>query len=67
MTERQKDILAKYGIDPVLAGGKVVDGEIYKPDADPEHRGKCAICGVAGAVWICGAGSYLCARHQDSY
>jgi hypothetical protein len=43
-----------------------VDGEVFKPDANPDDRGPCANCGRPG-VWISGAGRYLCAEHQDDY
>lgn len=54
------------GIDPMTIGGKNVDGEIFKPDADPDSRGVCGICGKPG-VWIAGGAQYRCAKHQDCY
>lgn len=54
------------GLDPVAMGGKVIDGQVFKPDACADARGECARCGNPG-VWISGAGEYLCARHQDDY
>jgi len=62
----QAAVIEAMGIDPLAAGGKLVDGQVFKPDADPSHRGKCGRCGRPG-VWIAGAGEYLCARHQDDY
>ncbi len=62
----QADALRFTGFDPVALGGKVVDGEVFKPDANPRLQGRCANCGKPG-VWISGAGQYLCARHQDDY
>lgn len=62
----QADALRFAGFDPVALGGKVVDGEVFKPDANPDDRGTCANCGRPG-VWISGAGRYLCAEHQDDY
>jgi hypothetical protein len=49
-----------------LPGAKIVDGQVFKPDAYPEDRGRCGRCSRLG-VWIGGAGEYLCARHQDDY
>jgi hypothetical protein len=62
----QAAALQAMGFDPVALGGKVVDGEVFKPDANPDDRGRCANCGRPG-VWISGAGRYLCAEHQDDY
>jgi len=62
----QADALRFAGFDPVALGGKVVDGEVFKPDANPRLQGRCANCGRPG-VWISGAGQYLCAEHQDDY
>ena len=62
----QAAALQAMGIDLVALGGKVVDGEVFKPDANPDDRGRCASCGRPG-VWISGAGQYLCAEHQDDY
>jgi hypothetical protein len=62
----QADAIRMMGFDPVALGGKEIDGEIYKPDANPDDRGRCCICGKPG-VWISGAGMHLCARHQDDY
>jgi len=62
----QAAVIEAMGFDAVKLGGKVVDGEIFKPDARPADRGTCMVCGKPG-VWICGCGGYMCARHQDSY
>lgn len=62
----QAAMIRAMGMDPVALGGKVVDGEAFKLDANPEHRGECARCDKPG-VWISGAGEILCARHQDEY
>lgn len=62
----QAAMVKAMGFDPAALGGKIVDGELYKPDANPNERGPCARCGKLG-VWIAGAGEVLCARHQDDY
>ena len=62
----QAAMIAALGLDPVALGGKLIDGELFKPDANPNQRGPCARCGKGG-VWIAGAGETLCARHQDDY
>ncbi len=62
----QAAALQAIGFDPVALGGKVVDGEVFKPDANPDDRGRCANCGRPG-VWISGAGRFLCFEHQDDY
>lgn len=62
----QAAALTAMGIDPVAAGGKMIDGHVFKPDSNPNDRGRCARCGQPG-VWIGGAGEHLCARHQDDY
>jgi len=62
----QAAFIKNLGFDPMTLGGKTVNGEIFKPDADPENRGICEICGDSG-IWIAGAGQYLCAKHQDCY
>jgi hypothetical protein len=62
----QAAIIVALGFDPVALGGKVIDGELYGPDANPNERGPCSRCGKGG-VWIAGAGEILCARHQDDY
>ena len=62
----QAAAIEAMGFDPVALGGKIVDGEVFKPDARPESRGPCGRCKRPG-VWISGAGEYLCARHQDDY
>lgn len=62
----QADAIRMMGYDPLALGGKEIDGDIYKPDANPNDRGRCYRCGQPG-VWISGAGMYLCAEHQDDY
>jgi len=63
----QAAMLESMGIDAVKAGGKVVDGAVFKPDAYPDSRGECRVCGNSNGVWIGGAGGHLCAEHQDDY
>jgi len=54
-------------VGPTLMGlGHVVNGQVFKPDANPKQRGPCGRCGKPG-VWISGASEFLCARHQDDY
>jgi len=62
----QASAIAAAGFDPVALGGKIVDGKIFKPDADPNSPGECERCGHPG-IWIAGAGMTLCHRHQDDY
>lgn len=62
----QADAIRMLGYDPVALGGKEIDGEIYKPDTDPDAPGRCYECGRPG-YWVSGAGRYLCAEHQDDY
>lgn len=62
----QAAVMKALGFDPAALGGKIVDGELYKPDARPDQRGPCARCGKLG-LYIAGAGETLCARHQDDY
>ncbi len=59
--------IQSMGFNPIKLGAKIIDGEVCKPDAKEEKEGKCMVCGTPTKIWICGAGSYLCARHQDSY
>jgi len=60
-------LIKSMGFDVMKLGAKIIDGEVCKPDAKEEKMGKCMVCGKPTKIWICGAGSYLCARHQDSY
>ena len=59
--------IASIGLNLIKSGAKIIDGEICKPDAKEEKIGNCMVCGKPTKIWISGAGSYLCARHQDSY
>lgn len=63
----QAAIIQNMGFDPIKLGGKIIDGVVCKPDAVEEKTGKCMVCGTPTKIWVCGAGSYLCARHQDCY
>jgi len=69
-TEQQTATISQKG--PVeadlvgLAGGRVIGGYVFKPDAKPDNIGRCARCGRP-APWITGAGEHLCHRHQDDY
>ena len=63
----QASVIAAMGLDPVAMGGKVVDGEVFKPDANPNDRGPCAICGAPGMAIGGAGGMHLCAKHQDDY
>jgi len=60
-------LIESMGLNPIKLGAKIIDGEVCKPDAKEESEGRCMVCGRKTKMWICGAGSYLCARHQDSY
>jgi hypothetical protein len=63
----QAAAIAALGIDPIRAGGQVIDGALFKPDASPTTRA-CARCGTTSQVaWIAGAGEALCVKHQDDY
>lgn len=63
----QAAVIQGMGFDPVALGGKVLGGNVFKPDAVTGHLGKCARCGCEGAPWISGAGRHLCSKHQDDY
>lgn len=36
------------------------------PQTDDDVEGPCANCGRSG-YWVCGAGRFLCVRHEENY